>query len=350
MKKRIFQFAGILLAMLICAVMLFCFEKHYAYGRIISREANENGISLVVLDEEGRSTAVYADAHTDIFSWIDNVREDDLTSSMGMKVFVCYKGFPRLQSTAEGERIWAYHAAQIQIHEVFMGHTIFVSDGTYADIWKGANDVRYCLSDGTELLCESLPVGLDHVSMTETAVFEDLNEDAQAQIMAYYEQQGVLYDLQTELERAYADYCENKETFEENSRMVGQSIVASAASERVMYFVTDVILPISNSELRQYQIGAAFDRETGEPIDMMQLFSVDESTLIEKILDEARIEDSQTKETYRDAFCTENLIFYTDHLSYQLTAPEQESSIVAINYDGWLKDVLYDWAIPKSEK
>lgn len=350
MKKRIVWFAGTLLTVFVCAVLLFCFEKHYAYGRIAGREIDGNEISLVVLDEKDKSTAVYADEHTEIFSWVDDVREDDLTSSMEMKVFVCYKGFPRLQRTAEGDRIWAYHAKQIQIHEAFMGHTIFVSDGTYADVWKGSNDLRYCLSDGTELLCETLPVGPDHVSMTKTAVFEDLNEDAQAQIMAFYEQQGVLYDLQTELERAYAEYCENKETFGENSRMVAQSIVASAASERVMYFVTDVILPISNSELRQYQIGAVFDRKTGESIDMMQLFSVDESTLIEKILDEAAIEDLQTRENYRAAFCTENLIFYTNHLSYQLTASGQETNIVAIDYDGWLEDVLYDWAIPEREK
>ena len=48
--------------------------------------------------------------------------------------------------------------------------------------------------------------------------------DITASVMSFYEEQGLLYDVQQELERAYADYLDNEDGEEFQSYIVDQSL------------------------------------------------------------------------------------------------------------------------------
>lgn len=67
-----------------------------------------------------------------------------------------------------------------------------------------------------------LACGPDNVYVGGIENFDALEENTQKKVLAYYEEQGLLYDIDSELERAYADYKENPSGF--HSYSLSQSI------------------------------------------------------------------------------------------------------------------------------
>lgn len=118
-----------------------------------------------------------------------------------------------------------------------------------------------------------------------------------------------------------------------------------------MYFLTSVNLPKNHNTGYEYRIGTAFDRETGEIIDNLELFSCSKDEVIEKILDIADIDDITLRKEMTAAFKAECIIVFPDHIEIHFadgTLPSQEHSYsIGLDYNDALTSILHDWAIPQ---
>lgn len=118
-----------------------------------------------------------------------------------------------------------------------------------------------------------------------------------------------------------------------------------------MYFLTSVNLPKNHNTGYEYRIGTAFDCETGEIIDNLELFSCSKDEVIEKILDIADIDDITLRKEMTAAFKAECIIVFPNHIEIHFadgTLPSQEHSYsIGLDYNDALISILHDWAIPQ---
>ena len=153
-----------------------------------------------------------------------------------------------------------------------------LSDGTRVDRWE--EEFRFWQlyklpDDGTELLLEDAPAGPENVAVGGQLDFSSLSEPAQKEIMAYYEQRGLLYDIPAELEKAYAAYQRCQESGKEfSSFQVNQMISPCGANDTVCYYSTSVTTSYDVQLANELRLCDAFRRDTGEKIDTMDLFTI----------------------------------------------------------------------------
>lgn len=233
---------------------------------------------------------------------------------------------------------------------------LILSDGTAVDRWqKGYSGYDfYKLKDGTELLREEHPSGPENVYVGGRESFTSLPEHTAKAISAYYDDMGLLYDLETEVEGAYQEYLtcqtEGEEFF---SYYLGQSTSLCASNERVVYFLTSVTLPLGGQYGMNYQVGAAFDRETGEVIPVWDLFALPEEDVKALIVEEFAPRSEAERAEMLEKLTAEYLVFQPDSLNvsfpYGVLATELYTSVVGIDY-GELTGVLHDWAVPDPMK
>ena len=233
---------------------------------------------------------------------------------------------------------------------------LILSDGTAVDRWqKGYSGYDfYKLKDGTELLREEHPSGPENVYVGGRESFTSLPEHTAKAISAYYDDMGLLYDLETEAEGAYQEYLtcqtEGEEFF---SYYLGQSTSLCASNERVVYFLTSVTLPLGGQCGMNYQVGAAFDRESGEVIPMWDLFALPEEDVKALIVEKFAPRSEAERAEMLEKLTAEYLVFQPDSLNvsfpYGVLATELYTSVVGIDY-GELTGVLHDWAVPDPMK
>lgn len=233
---------------------------------------------------------------------------------------------------------------------------LVLSDGTAVDRWqKGYSGYDfYKLKDGTELLREEHPSGPENVYVGGRESFTSLPEHTAKAISAYYEDLGLLYDLETEVEGAYQEYLtcqtEGEEFF---SYYLGQSTSLCASNERVVYFLTSVTLPLGGQCGMNYQVGAAFDRETGEVIPVWDLFALPEEDVKALIVEEFAPRSEAERAEMLEKLTAEYLVFQPDSLNVffpqGVISTQAHSSGVGIEYSE-LTGVLHDWAVPDPMK
>ena len=235
-------------------------------------------------------------------------------------------------------------------------NALVLSDGTAVDRWqKGYSGYDfYKLKDGTELLREEHPSGPENVYVGGRESFTSLPEHTAKAISAYYDDMGLLYDLETEAEGAYQEYltCQAEKT-EFSSHLLGQSTSLCASNERVVYFLTSVTLPLGGQYAMEYQAGAAFDRETGKVIPVWDLFTLPEEDVKALIVEKFAPRSEAERAEMLEKLTAEDLVFQPDSLSvsfpYGVLTTELYTSVVGIDY-GELTGVLHDWAVPDPMK
>jgi len=209
--------------------------------------------------------------------------------------------------------------------------------------------MEYKLNDGTTLVrVQNIPRAKDIV-VGGLENITDLSKAVKSNILAFYQDQGLFYDLNNELERAYADYQQTKTKSEFSAYMLSQDITLQAFNDSVMYFLTSVTLPIDGSNVEELRLGAAFDRKTGKQINTWELFSCEKNEVIQTILDLAQVTDPVLRAEIEKAFSPENIVMSQNNLEVSFpagTLPSQENGY-GINLD--YKDVgkiLNKWALP----
>ena len=232
-------------------------------------------------------------------------------------------------------------------------------DGTAVDLWcrksfTGWNSYR--LSDGTELLEEDGPIGPEDVFVGGVDGFDQLGEAAQAAIGAYYENQGLLYDLQAELERAYGAYQDCQSSGEDFQAFVArQEVFPASSNDHIICFVTSVTLSVQGAQSNQGRVveetrlSAVFDRETGERLDTMSLFTVPPEEVPERLFSAAQIYDGVLREEMKAAWDPAWLELDSGGLSVYFprgALPSQETAYgFSVDYED-VRDILHDWAVP----
>lgn len=347
----------------ICLLLLSaCGGERRADGRVIEVGIEEGTgvVSLVIQTDAGKELGVLITDETGIISLVDDVA-DGVTAGefksgafADIAVAVDYES-PRSSFTRkDGREITAYRADIIMITGFLTSETATLSDGTSVDIWNNSGNMLYTLENGTKLLRVSNPSGPDNVHGGGKESFDDLGEEAQRNVLKFYENQGLLYEVDAELQKAYEEYLAQEDKSKFNLYHISQDISPTASNERIMCFLTAVLLPIDSMVAHEYRIGAVFDRETGEVIDNWDLFSCPPEEAKQKILDIAEVSDPVLRKEMEAAFKPEYIVMFQDHLEVcftQGTLPSQEHTyMLGLDYDDKLTEVLNEWAIPQSRE
>lgn len=320
-------------------------------GKIIETSINEEigVVSFVVQADTGKDIGIILTNETAVFSFEDGITVDEFKAGSFTCVIVSveYENSRHSLTTKYNHEITSYTAKAIQITGFLTDETVTLPDETNIDIWKYSYDSVYTLQNGAELLRIRKPP----LYVVGNESFDDLGENAQSNILKFYENQVLLYDVQAELEKAYNGYLEKKGA-EINSYIIQEDIVLTTSSEAVVYFSTTLRLPIDSNHGYEYRIGTAFDRKTGEVINNWDLFSCSSEEAKQKILDIAGVTDLILRKEMEKAFKPENIILFPDNLEVcfqQGALPSQENSyMLLLDYDNGLSEILNEWAIPKS--
>lgn len=230
-----------------------------------------------------------------------------------------------------------------------------LSDGASVDLWRtnwSGND-SYRLSDGTVLLTVQDVSGPDEMYVGGVERFEDLNQTAQKEILAFYENQGVLYDLMSELEKAYAEYQNCREAGTNfNNLYISQDIAPTASNDHMICFLTSVMHP-DHGKLQEERFAAVFDKETGEVLSQWNLFLPDEAETRKQLLTAAQLKNPVLWAEMDAAMKPEYIILFPDQLEIffpQGSLPSQEYSYtLAIEYEK-LQGIIQPWAVPAAAK
>lgn len=352
------KFISVLLAALsICLLLTACgHDMKNVCGEVVDiLEDTASGCPILLIQEGKRQKAVLLTEHTYVYA-----DSDDLASSWKAAPTTdvsvdAYRLYDKTSVTAGGKKISAYQADTIRITGYLVPDAVTLSDGTPLDAWKTSMfGTTYRLRDGTELLREDAPSGPENHYVVGLESFDDLSEAAKSAVRQYYENQGALYDLPSELERAWEEYQEDPEGF--STHYVSQDTSPAASSQRLMYFNTNVTLPVSGDICQDYSLCAAFDRSTGENIPLADLFTCPESNIAQNLLDLAEKDGSipnepEAKREMLTDFRMEYLCFWSDYIMLTFpagTLPSQEYTyLVSVDYDAGLSDILQPWAIPQ---
>lgn len=329
------------------------------YGEVTEWFGDDGGklIAFVVETDSGKELGFRLTEESIVWPMEDFTGERfAVEGPAGVIVSVSYQGRAEALTRESGEKIRTYNACSVHVDELLTLNAAALSDGTPIHMWKGFWDTnRYALEDGTELLREQMPHGPADSYVIGLESMGDLSETAKKSFLAFYEKQGLLYDVPAELERAYADYlaCGDKGKFDFYT--VGQEVSPCASSRRVMYFLTTVILPVSGSECTEVRQCAAFDRQTGECIPAWDLFTCGPEEVKGAVLDASAFleDDPGLRAEMEAAFAPEHIIVCQEDLSVDFpagTLPSQEHSYgLGLDY-GEIPGLLHDWALPRAGK
>lgn len=348
MKKRLF----LLISLALCLTLSACGGKDSISGEVV--EATPD--ALILETNEGKQVAVLLEENTYIFG-MDDIDGDDYKAAphTGVQVSFHQEGRAGSITTANGTQVKAYRPDDfIRINAYLRPEAAVLSDGTVLDAWKtGSFGTTYQTKDRVELLREDAPNGPENHYVVNMESFDDLSEAAKPRVVEFYENQGKLYDLQAELERAWAAYKADPTAF--SSFWVSQDSSPAASSERVFYFRTNLTRTVSGNIGQETTLCAAFDRETGVNIPLHDLFVCPKEDIGKKLLDLAEKGGTgpsapAVKAEMEAAFRMEYLSFSQDDLWIEFpqgTLPSQEHAyLVSVEFNEDCKALLHPWAVP----
>ena len=352
MKKRIVS----LFTLAFCLLLSACGGKSSISGEVVEVTPS----ALILETTEGKRAAVLLEEDTYVLGMDDMDGESyKAAPHTGVRVSFFDKGRAKSVTAADGKAVKAYHAdALIRIEGYLIPEAAVLADGTVLDAWKtDAFGTSYQTGDGIELLREDEPSGPQNHYVGNLESFDDLGEAAKTGVSAFYEQQGKLYDLQGELERAWRAYRDDPREF--SAFVVRQETFPSASAQRVFYFDTKLTQTISGNTVQETTLCAAFDRESGENIPLADLFTCPEEELAERLLSIAAQEGSGPAEAavrkeMKDAFRMEYLSVSQSDLWLEFpqgTLPSQEyTCLVSVAWNDAAKELMQPWAVPTDNR
>lgn len=358
--KRI---TALLLAALLALGLTGCQDGKSVMGRLVEVQTAEDGsLSALVLELDGKRTGVLLAEKTSVWprgegSWTGEEAMEafrkDLQPGNELSAW-CYPRKEKLK-TAEGESIPAYWGQSIHIAGILKRNARTLRDGTAVDVMENGShgDNRtYRLPDGTELLRVDDNGGPENHYVMSLESFDDLSEAAKEKVRAYYEGQGPLFDELEELEKSYAAYRELGEEFQ--CGWVQQDTTPTASNEKIMYFVTSLLLPQEHGGRTSYeqQFGGAFDRETGEKLSNWDLFGVPEAEVRRRLPELCGwVDEPELRRAMSEALDPEWLVFFPEHVSVDFppgTLPGVENGyIISLDYKDAPEGFFQPWAVPQ---
>lgn len=337
---------AVVLVTLACAILITGCGTKTIYGEVTegNTDAQTGVFSFMLTQDDGESITVVTDQNTHIFSWIDEASEFDLRNGSMEGIMVSVTG-RRSHSTI--------NATQVEIAHLLVRGEYALEDGTRINIKRGISGTVYCLEDGTELLMVRNTTGPDHVTVGGVESLDALSQEAQQNIKAYYDEQGILYDVFATLEDAYDAYYILKDDF--SPYLLSQEMVPTASSDKVIYFLTVVTMPHhgtnSHTELR---LGAACDKATGEVIRASDLFTCEPDEIVDRFIGISMVDDEALTAEMKANFKLEYVIFFPDNLEITFPAgalPKHGISHgMGYDYTEEICALLQPWAVPNGSR
>ncbi len=346
------------LAVLLAAFLTGCGDAQL-HGVVQEIQTGDDGqVCAFIIQTGAKQVGVLLTGETRLYpagegAWASDELRAAFESELQPGTEVSIRHLPgRKKLTAEdGSSVTAYEADSIDIMTVLKQNAAALSDGTPLDIVEFSPfSYTYKLTDGTELLWVSFPIGPENSYVIGKESYDDLSEQAKERVSAYYEEQGLLYNEAEELEKAYAVYLEEGSEFQGCS--VQQTVSPSASSERVLYFLTTVSLPLfhgdgcTNYELRR---GAAFNRETGEVLNPWDLFTCPEAEVKQAILKQNEPLGPELLAEMEAVSWAERLVMFPDRVEIGFEAgtlpSEAHTCFLYADFDS-LPGLLQPWAVP----
>lgn len=339
LKRR----TAVFLVTLACANLITGCGTKTIRGEVteVNTDAQTGVFSFMVTQDDGESITVVTGQNTHIFSWIEEASEFDLRNGSMEGIMVSVTG-RKSRSTI--------NATQVEIEHLLVRDAYTLEDGTRIGIKRGILGTVYCLDDGTELLVVRNTTGPDHVTVGGVERLDALSQDAQQNIKAYYDEQGILYDVFTTLEDAYNAYYILKDNF--STYLLSQEMLPTASSDQVIYFLTVVTMPYRGTNTHtELRLGAAFDKATGEVIRPSDLFTCKPDEIIDRFVEISMVDDEALTAEMKENFKPEYVIFFPDNL--EITFPAEAlpkygiSHGMGFDYTEEVRALLQPWAIPK---
>lgn len=332
-----------LIIALICAVIFAGCGDKTIRGEVtgVNTDAQTGAVRFVLEQDDGELITVVTDKDSHIFSWIDEVSESDLRTGAVEGIMVSVTG--RMSGST-------MHATQVQIDQLLVRDAHTLEDGTQIDVLIGSTHLLYCHQDGTELLMVRTPIGPDCVHVGGVESLDLLPQKAQQNILAYYNAQGILYDEFKVLEEAYTAYQILKDDFQ--TFTLGQEIVPTASNDEIIYFLTVVTMPDNGPHGdKELRLGAAFDKETGKKIPVLDLFTCEPEEIIPLFAEICKLDDEALISEMKANFRPEYVVFFPDNLEITFPAGVLEvygtSFAMGFDYGEETYDALLQpWAIP----
>ena len=345
MKKA---FAAVMV-MVVC-LLVWCGDQKAVEGTLI--QAGEG--TFLLMTEKGYKVGFTLEDEALVWTMIDEPEAREILQlDTTITLRVQYTPYSEQWIHLNRETVYGYQADSVQVLSYCTGRKAVLSDGTKLSVWKNSEGEQYFLPDGQQLLLVEYPVLPDGVA----GLFFDLNPVVQQRILDYCDKQGLLYDLAEELEKAYSIYTgwQREQTYSFHPRTVSQRSEISAVSSRVVYCVTEVQLPGDASHSDSFSRCAAFDRETGEPISLLELFSCPVEEAVGRLLDIiqeqdtafADIRDTAERELSPDNL-PECLAVYEDGITVMFPVGKDGEYGIKLYFDSCLSLIalLEDWAVP----
>lgn len=236
------------------------------------------------------------------------------------------------------------------------------SDGVTAEKWKNEKEdtrqYRYRLENGTDLLETTDVLSPEDEMDSELSGFEGLSDTAKEKVRIWYQDQGLLYDLDKELEDAYQDYLECEKSREHfTCHKVSQDVTESAENAEYMVILTAVTTPkklhFDGGTTCNYQT-AIFNRSTGEAIDLWSLFTMPEEEVKEELAKTCSVEDTTVSEQDVGPVMDQGqILLFQDYLEvwfpYGTWERQEFDKGFGFEYNK-IEGLLYEWAVPQKEE
>lgn len=305
------------------------------YGEVQSVIPLEDYIQLTIV---GKDDIVLADEDTMVYGF--SGMEESLLEGELIR--------PRITAYDLKWKPGGWYSDRIYVESVILPEPYVLEDGTELTVRKDLTHTTYFSPDGIDILWEQEPFGPHNVSVGSLPSFDMLSDQAQEEILAYYENQGLLYDLDEELERAWSAYEVSDNKLQFQAHHLSQEIGPAAANEGLLWYSTYVTRPLGNSHYQQCT-HTVFDRETGKVIDTADLFECTEAELGRRILELVNMQDVALSREMEKAFRFQYLEFSSDYLSVCFPAGSLKSQntnhSLGVEYND-LDGFIHPWAIP----
>lgn len=306
------------------------------YGEVASVKRKGDYIALTIV---GKDDIVLSDGKTMIYSFF-GIEEGLLDGKLIRPFITAYD----LKWKPDG-----YYSDRICVESVILPEPYILEDRTELTIRKDLTQTSYYTPEGIDILWEQEPIGPHNVSVGGLPSLDMLSSQAQEAILAHYENLGLLYDLDAELEKAWQAYqaCENKQLFQ--AHHLSQDISPSAANDHLVWYSVYVTRPVGDGLHQQSSTHTVFDRETGNVVKTADLFACTEKELGKRILEIVQMPDTELSREMEKAFRFEYLNFNSNALDVCFPAgsliSQNTDYLLGIEYEA-LAGFIHPWAIP----
>lgn len=333
--KKLSTLAACALAALLLAG---CSER--TYSGTLTAPGDEAARTFTLQGEGGAVFSVKVAENVPVVAWPEGTEPGDLYSGRWPALRLSVKG----RTSLFGEPV-TLTASSVQIDAAQQPEGLTLADGTSLSVWQASFDREYVLEDGTVLLEERL--GSEAADAVESV--SGLTEEAKENILAFYEAQGILYDLPAQLERAYAAYKEEGQGFELYT--LGQEVNRCAENSSTLWLITTVTLPLGGRVITEEPLCAAFDKASGEALAADDLFTCTGDELAAALLDAAGVTDEPKRSELLAAFDESRVVFRAETLEVfypQGVVPSEETALIlGLDYTGEVKALLQPRALPQ---